>query len=94
MEKMPPGTAELMTLQGFKENPEAFYSHFRPYLERILSAKPNPAHIALAELEAGGYLASDYHHEWGYAAPEGRFTKGDRNARHHREGGMHALLPA
>jgi len=56
MEKMPPGTAELMTLQGFKENPEAFYRHFRPYLEMILSAKPNPAHTALAELEAGGYL--------------------------------------
>lgn len=56
MEKMPPGTAELMTLQGFKDNPGAFYSRFRPYLERILSAKPNPAHVALAELEDDGYL--------------------------------------
>ena len=56
IEKMPHGTSEVMTLQGFKEKPEAFYSHFRSFLEMILSAKPNQAHIALAELETGGYI--------------------------------------
>ena len=56
IENMPHGVSELMTLQGFKEKPEAFYRYFRPFLERLLSAKPNRAHIALAELEAGGYL--------------------------------------
>ena len=56
LEKMPDSASAVMTLQGFKINPEAFYSRFRLFLERILSAKPNPAHIALAELESGGYI--------------------------------------
>ncbi len=56
MEKKPPGIAEVMTLQGFKEKPEVFYSYFRSFLEMLLSAKPNQAHRALAELEAGGYI--------------------------------------
>lgn len=56
IEKMPDSMSAVMTLQGFKEKPEAFYSHFRSFLGMILSAKPNPAHIALAELEAGGYI--------------------------------------
>lgn len=55
IEKMPQGY-EMMTLQGFKEKPEVFYNHFRYLLEMILSAKPNRAHIALAELEAGRYI--------------------------------------
>lgn len=45
-----------MTLQGFKLNPEAFYHRFRPFLALILSAKPNPAHLALSELETRGFL--------------------------------------
>jgi NAD-dependent deacetylase len=56
VEKMPDSVSAVMTLQGFKMNPEAFYNRFRLFLERILSAKPNPAHIALAELEACGYI--------------------------------------
>ena len=56
LEKLPDSASAVLTLQGFKENPEAFYSRFRLFLEKILSAKPNPAHIALAELEASGYV--------------------------------------
>lgn len=56
VENMPDGISEMMTLQGFKEKPELFYSHFRSFLQMILSAKPNQAHIALAELEASGYI--------------------------------------
>jgi len=56
LEKMPDSASAVMTLQGFKINPEEFYSRFRLFLERILSAKPNPAHIALAELESSGYI--------------------------------------
>ena len=56
LEKMPESVSAVMTLQGFKEHPEAFYSRFRLFLEKILSAKPNPAHSALAELEACGYI--------------------------------------
>jgi NAD-dependent deacetylase len=56
LEKMPDRASMVMTLQGFKVNPEAFYSRFGLFLEKILSAKPNPAHIALAELETCGYI--------------------------------------
>jgi NAD-dependent deacetylase len=56
IEKMPDDKSKMMTYQGFRENPEAFYKHFRLLLEIILSAEPNPAHIALAELEASGYI--------------------------------------
>lgn len=56
LEKLPDSASTVMTLQGFKQNPELFYSHFRLFLEMILSAKPNPAHFALAKLEAGGYI--------------------------------------
>ena len=56
LEKMPDSISAGMTLHGFKVNPEAFYNRFRSFLEKILSAKPNPAHIALAELEACGYI--------------------------------------
>lgn len=56
LEKMPDSASAIMTLQGFKEYPEVFYSHFRLFLDKILSAKPNPAHIALTKLEASGYV--------------------------------------
>ena len=56
LEKKPDSASAVMTLQGFKENPEVFYSHFRLFLEKILSARPNPAHFALAELETYGFI--------------------------------------
>lgn len=56
LEKISDSTSMLMTLQGFKEHPEAFYAHFRLFLEKILSANPNPAYFALAELESCGYI--------------------------------------
>jgi len=56
LEEMPDSASEVMTLQGFKEYPEVFYSRFGLFVEKVLSAKPNPAHIALAELEACGHL--------------------------------------
>jgi NAD-dependent deacetylase len=48
--------AKVMTLWGFSQNPEGFYQRFRFLLAIILSAEPNPAHLALAALEGGGYL--------------------------------------
>lgn len=54
--RLPDDQARLMTLQGFKESPAAFYERFRPFLQGVLSAAPNLAHRALAELEAAGYL--------------------------------------
>lgn len=54
--ELPDLASGVMTLQGFKEAPEAFYDCFRPFFDKILAAKPNPAHMAMAEMEACGYI--------------------------------------
>jgi len=56
IENLPDDYSRVMTLQGFTQNPEAFYKRFRFLLDVVLSAEPNRAHLALAALEAGGYL--------------------------------------
>jgi NAD-dependent deacetylase len=43
---------------GFRQHPEAFYGWIRPLARTILEASPNPAHVALARLEADGTLRS------------------------------------
>jgi NAD-dependent deacetylase len=47
---------EVASLRAFHANPQSFYDWFRPLLERLLVAGPNPAHTALAELERCGTL--------------------------------------
>ncbi len=47
---------EVASLSAFRRRPEAFYSWVRPLAEALLAARPNPAHTALAVLEAGGWL--------------------------------------
>jgi NAD-dependent deacetylase len=47
---------EVASIDGFVQNPQAFYRWIRPLARIILQAVPNPAHRALAELEAGGWL--------------------------------------
>lgn len=47
---------EIATFSGFQRYPERFLHWFRPLLERLLVARPNPAHHALAELERYGVL--------------------------------------
>lgn len=42
---------EIASLRAFERNPQQFYGWFRPLLERLLVAMPNPAHTALAQLE-------------------------------------------
>jgi NAD-dependent deacetylase len=44
------------TLQSFVRDPKAFYARMQPLFQLILAATPNPAHLALAELEAMGVL--------------------------------------
>jgi len=44
------------SIQGFARNPQAFYNGFGPLVEKIFNAEPNPAHFALAKLEADGYI--------------------------------------
>ncbi len=47
---------EVASLWAFQADPQRFYDWFRPLLECLLMAQPNPAHLALAELERGGVL--------------------------------------
>jgi NAD-dependent deacetylase len=47
---------EVASLRSFRRDPDRFYAWLRDLLEPILRAQPNPAHLALAELEAAGRL--------------------------------------
>ncbi len=48
----------VASIFGFRQNPKAFYDWVRPLAQKTLDAKPNPAHFALAQLEAEGHLQS------------------------------------
>ena len=48
--------AEIATIFAFRHQPRAFYDWLRPLLDIIRAASPNPAHVALAQLEAAGRL--------------------------------------
>jgi NAD-dependent deacetylase len=50
--------AEVASIYGFRHNPRHFYEWIRPLAQKILDAQPNPAHIALARMEAAGKLKS------------------------------------
>jgi NAD-dependent deacetylase len=47
---------EVASLVTFRTRPELFFKWFRPLVGQIFCAKPNAAHLALAELEARGRL--------------------------------------
>jgi NAD-dependent deacetylase len=46
----------VASIFAFRLRPQAFYDWIRPLAKLMLSAKPNPAHRALAELEEMGLL--------------------------------------
>jgi len=46
----------VASIWAFRLRPRAFYDWMRPLAHKILEAKPNPAHFALAELERAGRL--------------------------------------
>ncbi|ETW98193.1 SIR2 family NAD-dependent protein deacylase [Candidatus Entotheonella palauensis] len=46
----------VASLQAFLHDPHPFYAWFRPLLDTIMQARPNPAHQALARLESAGKL--------------------------------------
>jgi len=52
------GADETQTgmIQSFGHDPQTFYERMRPLFEKIITAEPNAAHYALAELEAKGYI--------------------------------------
>jgi NAD-dependent deacetylase len=47
---------EVASIQAFRRHPEAFYRWARPLVRLVQEAQPNPAHIALARMEAAGLL--------------------------------------
>jgi NAD-dependent deacetylase len=47
---------EVASIYAFRHNPTAFFDWIRPLAHTILHARPNPAHLALADLEANGRL--------------------------------------
>lgn len=47
---------EVASIIAFRQNPAAFYEWVRPLAQKALSAKPNAAHDALADLEAARKL--------------------------------------
>lgn len=49
---------EVASLNTFRTNPEKFFQWFRPLANQIFNALPNSAHLALAELEKAGRIAS------------------------------------
>jgi NAD-dependent deacetylase len=49
---------EVASLSAFRYNPELFYKWLHPLAILMLSAEPNPAHFALAKLQAGGYIST------------------------------------
>lgn len=46
----------VASIHAFRQNPAAFYNWIHPLARLFVEAEPNPAHYALAELEAQGKL--------------------------------------
>jgi NAD-dependent deacetylase len=46
----------VASIYGFRQNPQAFYDWIYPLAQLTVNAQPNPAHLALAALEAQGKL--------------------------------------
>ena len=49
---------EVASLSTFRTTPERFFTWFRPLAGQIYNAEPNPAHVALAQLEEAGRVKS------------------------------------
>ena len=49
---------EVASLNTFRTDPERFFVWFRPLASLIFTAKPNPAHVALAKLEKAHHIHS------------------------------------
>ncbi len=47
---------QVASLTAFRTRPQVFFNWLRPLAKSMWTAQPNPAHVALAELERAGYL--------------------------------------
>src|SRR5215207_8574024 len=48
----------VASLAGFRADPRRFYSWVQPLIDTIDAALPNPAHLALAQIERAGRLTA------------------------------------
>lgn len=48
---------EVANIEVFRRDPQRFWSFYRPRFGMLADKQPNPAHVALAELESRGLLA-------------------------------------
>lgn len=48
---------EVASQSSFRYHPDRFFNWVQPLARKIVEAEPNPAHLALAQLEQRGYLA-------------------------------------
>lgn len=49
---------EVASLWAFRDHPQRFYQWLQPLAADILKARPNPAHLALAEMERLGIVST------------------------------------
>jgi len=49
---------DVASLSTFRTSPDKFFQWFRPLAGQIFNAQPNPAHLALVELEKAGCIHS------------------------------------
>jgi NAD-dependent deacetylase len=47
---------EVASLTAFRYHPAEFYAWMKPLAEKIVQAKPNPAHLGLARLQSRGHI--------------------------------------
>jgi len=47
---------DVASLNNFRYAPERFFAWVRPLFAHIVDAQPNPAHLALAQLEQAGFI--------------------------------------
>lgn len=47
---------EVASIFSFRRSPEAFFDWFRSLAQLLFTAQPNPAHVALAQMEQAGWL--------------------------------------
>src|SRR5262245_50949926 len=49
---------QIASLESFRANPRTFYDWLKPLAHSLHAAQPNPAHRALADLEAMGHVSA------------------------------------
>lgn len=47
---------QVASIEAFRRDPQVFYDWIRPLAQQMAQAQPNPAHLALAEMERGGVI--------------------------------------